>query len=274
MNRALGFIVIILVVVACSKSDDTSPLSGNKSKAVYNQAYAENFEPDNIPDILAQAHKAYILIDPFDNSTFMHIDALKSNGNQVGAYISIGTGETYRSDFSELEPYLVSAPWGEWPDEYFVNSTTTGIIELMKLRIDQIAEWGCDWVEFDNMDWIFDDELRSIYGFEATPAQGIAYYNTLCDYVHQKGMKCMAKNTVYQAANFDGVLYESYHDDKNWWDASGALDFLSAGKPVIINHYGETDCVQVYADYKNAYNDDLSFICEDAVLERYVHFNE
>lgn len=107
---------------------------------MYNQTYVENIEPDNIPDILAKAHNAYVLIDPFDDNTFVHIPALKANGSQIGAYISIGTGDTYRSDFEELEPYLVSSFWGEWPDEYFVNSTTTGIVDVMKLRIDQIAE--------------------------------------------------------------------------------------------------------------------------------------
>ena len=273
MHKVFGVCVLIIAVFSCSKTVDI-PVSGNKAIPIYNQAYAENIEPDKISDILANAHNAYVLIDPFDENIFVHILALKANGNQVGAYVSIGTGETYRSDFDQLEPYLVSSSWGEWPDEYFVNSTTTGIIDVMKLRIDQIAAWGCNWVEFDNMDWAFDDEMRTLYGFEVTEAQGIAYYNTLCDYVHQKGMKCMAKNTVYQAEHFDGVLYESFHDDKNWWDESGALSFLSAGKLVIINHYGESDCDQVYADYKGIYSDDLSFICEDVGLGRYVHYNE
>lgn len=273
MHKVIRYIAFSLAVISCSKADDTPPLSGNKTLPVYNQAYAENVEPDNIPFILTSAQNAYILIDPFDDSTFVHIPALKANGNQVAAYISIGTGETYRSDFPLIEPFLVSTAWGEWPDEFFVNSTTTGILEQMKLRIDQIAQWGCDWVEFDNMDWVFDDELRNQFGFEVTIDQGAAYYNALCDYVHQKGMRCMAKNTVHQAANFDGVLYESYHDDKNWWEESGAHGFLAAGKPVIVNHYGETECDQVYTDYKTIYSSDLSFICEDVALGKYEHYN-
>ncbi len=144
----------------------------------------------------------------------------------------------------------------------------------MKSRIDKIANWGFDWVEFDNMDWIYDADLRAIYGFQVTEAEGISYYQELCEYVHSKGMKCMAKNTVENAANFDGVLYESYHDDRNWWDQSGAQSFLDEGKLVIVNHYNETNCGQVYAKYKGIYNENLSFICEDANLQKYVHFNE
>lgn len=103
-------------------------------------------------------------------------------------------------------------------------------------QIDSMATWGCDWVEFDNMDWADDDDLRVQYGFQTTRTEGITYFQTLCDYVHEKGMKCMAKNTVNGATHFDGVLYESCDDKKNWWDVAGAQSFLDAGKLVIIYH--------------------------------------
>jgi cysteinyl-tRNA synthetase len=214
-----------------------------------------------------------VIIDPFEDDIASSIAALKANGNQIGAYISIGTGETYRDDYDEMKEYLVTTPWGEWPDEFFVSSTA-GVIDIMKARIDQVASWGFDWVEFDNMDWAQDDDLRLIYQFQVTYEESIAYYQELCDYAHEKGLKCMAKNTVEEADSFDGVLYESYNDDKNWWDASGAKGFLAANKLVIINHYNEGQCDQVYADYKVTYGSGLSFICEDTDLKMYVHYNQ
>ncbi|MBW2961615.1 endo alpha-1,4 polygalactosaminidase [Mesonia aestuariivivens] len=271
MNKLMFFLLTSIVLCSCDSAEHTQVIpTKNKAIAIYNQAYQENFEKDKIEDIIVEAHNAYVLIDPFQENVAASISALKANGNEIGAYISIGTGENYREDFSALQPYLVNTSWGEWPDEYFVNSTTSGIVDIMKLRIDKIANWGCDWVEFDNMDWFYDDDLRATYGFEVTEA----YYQELCNYVHQKGMKCMAKNTVENANNFDGVLYESYKNEKNWWDQSGAQNFLDHGKLVIINHYNETHCQQVYAEYKGIYNDNLSFICEDAALQKYVHFNE
>ncbi len=263
-----------IILLSCNKENNTGTSLENKAIPVYNQAYQENFEEDKISDIIINAHNAYVLLDPFQDNITEHIATIKSNNNEIGAYISIGTGETYRNDYVQMQSFLVSTPWGQWPDEYFVNSTTTGIINLMKSRIDKIAKWGCDWVEFDNMDWIYDDDLRLAYGFQVTEEEGIAYYQELCDYVHSKGMKCMAKNLVENASDFDGVLYESYNDDKNWWEQSGAQSFLDAGKIVIINHYNETNCGQVYSDYKGIYNENLSFICEDANLQKYVHFNE
>ena len=270
------FVILILITISCNSNDDGNEVlpENNNAKAVYNQAYQENYQEDQIDDILANATNAYVLVDPFQENISEAISEMKTKGNEVGAYISIGTGENWRDDYQEMQQYLVSTPWGQWPNEFFINSTTTGIIEIMKARIDKIAAWGCDWVEFDNMDWAYDDDLRSTYQFEVTEAEGIAYYQELCDYVHEKEMKCMAKNVVEGASNFDGVLYESYNDEKNWWDVSGAQNFLDAGKLVIINHYNETNCGQVYTDYKGIYNDNLSFICEDVNLQKYVHFNE
>lgn len=278
MIRGYFFLLITFLFISCNKNtkEEVEDIvsENNQLKPVYNQAYQENYASDKIQDIISNAKNAYVLIDPFDGNNADFIQKIKMNGNEVGAYISIGTGEKYRDDFEKLKPFLVAKPWELWNDEYFVNTTTTGIIDVMKKRIDKIASWGCDWLEFDNMDWIFDDVYRKTYGFKVTKEEGIKYYNTLCEYARSKGLKCMAKNTVEGAVNFSGVLYESFHDNKNWWDTSGALQFLNEGKLVIVNHYNETDCDKVYSDYKKLYNSNLSFICESAILKKYVHYNE
>ena len=281
-------IILVVFLISCdnnkenlnNSSDNNNeptgtekPEGSDKATAVYNQAYQENYQEDKIAFIIDSAKNAYVLLDPFQNNVPNAIPAIKANGNMVGGYISIGTGEKWRADFSELEPFLVSKMWGDWDGEYFVNVTTTGIVDVMKARIDSMAKWGCDWVEFDNMDWTFDDDYRIEYGFQVTIEEGVAYYQELCNYVHEKGMKCMAKNMEDGSSDFDGVLYESYNDDKNWWDVDGAQSFLDAGKLVIINHYNESDCDKVYTDYMNYYNRDLSFICEDSDLKKYVHYN-
>ena len=270
----------LILLASCSTDADSSadlidkPIGSSKAIAVYNAAYNENYDPDQLDYILLNANKAYVLLDPFEDKASEAVASLKANGNEVGAYISIGTGEDWRADFSALKPYLAKQQWGEWPGEYFVDNTTTGVLDVMKARIDQIAVWGFDWVEFDNMDWALYDEVREDYKLNVTKAEGIAYFQELCDYVHQKGMKCMSKNVVEAAGNFDGVTYESYSDEKNWWDESGTQAFLAAGKLMIIVHYNESQCNQVYSDYKNIYNTDVCFICEDALLRKYVHYNE
>lgn len=283
--KKLWIVLMLSALVSCGQDQDKSgedevsesidaPIGSVNAIPVYNHAYNENYDSDQIDDILLNANNAYVLIDPFQDGVSDTVWDIKAKGNQVGAYISVGTGENWRDDFIELEPYLVTQQWDEWPGEFFINETTTGVVDVMKARIDKIADWGFDWVEFDNMDWALYQDVRETYGLQVTKEQGVAYFQELCDYVQQSGMKCMAKNFVEDANDFDGVTYESYSIEKNWWDESGAQSFLNAGKVVIIVHYNETDCNGVYSDYIEIYNDDLSFICEDANLEKYVHYNE
>lgn len=244
---------------------------------VWNQAYQENGEPDAVEEIVAKARNAYVLIDPFQpehgNTLSDAIASMHANGNEVSAYISIGTGEDWRDDFAALKPHLVEREWDDWGGEYFISMPNEEVLSIMKSRIDRIAAWGFDWVEFDNMDWVHDDEYRKEYGFKAGIEDGAAYYRELCDYVHTKGMKCMAKNTVDGAERFDGATYESYEHDRNWWDQAGAERFLAADKPVIVVHYGATDCDATYAEYQELYGPKLSFICEDRAQDGYRHFN-
>ncbi|MDQ7085854.1 MAG: endo alpha-1,4 polygalactosaminidase [Sulfurovum sp.] len=248
--------------------------TSNEILPVYNQAYQENFKADTITEILTSAKNAYVLIDPFSSNIVSNIVNIKAKGNQIGGYISVGTGEDWRDDFDALEPYLTEIEWSEWQGEFYVSQTTTGILSVMNARIDKMASWGIDWVEYDNMDWL-DTQSKLTFGLEATEVEARTYINALCSYTQQKGMKCMAKNTVEGFEHFDGVLYESYHNEKNWWDTKGTQNFINSGKLVIINHYNEIDCDGVYAEYKSFYKSkNISFICEDRATQKYRHYNQ
>ena len=244
---------------------------------VWNQAYQENYEPDTIAEVLEGARNAYVLVDPFQpehgDTMGAVIEQLHARGNEVSAYISIGTGEDWRDDFDQLKPYLVTRQWDDWGGEYFIDRPNEQVVAIMKARINKIAAWGFDWVEFDNMDWTFDDQYRAEYGFRATSEEGVVFYRTLCEHVHALGMKCMAKSTVEGADMFDGATYESYADGLNWWDEAGAKRFLATNRPVIVVHYDDTDCAGTYRWYQDIYGSKLSFICEDAGIKKYRHFN-
>ncbi len=273
MNRYL-LVVTLLLYIGCGGEANRSEELFSSPLPIYNQAYQENFESDTIDKILKQAHDAYVLVDPFEKGVVPYIATIQANNNQVGGYISVGTGEDWREDFSELAPYLSSEVWDAWKGEYYVSQTTTGIEEVMRRRIDKMSNWGIDWVEFDNMDW-WDEETKKRYNLELTQHQATAYINNLCAYVHQKGMKCMAKNSVEGFALFDGVLYESYPNRKNWWDFEGMQQFLAQKKLVIINHYNEANCDDVYEEYRDDYKSEaISFICEDTQQQAYRHYNQ
>jgi cysteinyl-tRNA synthetase len=240
---------------------------------VWNEAYQENYAADTVAEILAGARNCYVLIDPFANSAARTaIGQMQQSGNAVGCYISVGTCEDWRDDFAAMKPYCVSKQWGDWPGEYFVDRTDPALVALMEARIDKMAAWGCDLVEFDNMDWTFDSAYRSQYGITATAVQGEAYNAALCTYTHGKGMGCMAKSSAQGAADFDGLTVESSPTDMDWWTRSDMQGMLSSGKIGIVVHYDESDCAAILSHYQSEYGSKLSFICEDRVLKKYRHF--
>jgi hypothetical protein len=240
---------------------------------VWNQAYQENYAADTVPEILTSARECYVLLDPFDSTEARAaITKLKENKNIIGCYISVGTCEDWRDDFTAIQPYCVTKAWGEWDGEYFVNRTDTGLIDQIKKRVDKMASWGCQFVEFDNMDWTFDSEYRSQYGIAATAAQGETYNQTLCAYVHQLGMGCMAKSSAQGAGDFDGLTVESSRQEMDWWQPVHMKSMLEAGKIGIVVHYDESDCDGVRKSYQDKYGAKLSFVCEDRASKKYRHF--
>ena len=167
------YLPVLMAIVACgttgcdNNTTVVTPPPIATVKSVYNQAYQENYAEDSIADIITNAQNAYVLVDPFLDGVVEHIATIQSHGNEVGGYISAGTGENWRDDFSALQPYLTSIEWPEWPGEFYVSHTTTGIVPLMEARIDKMAAWGLDWVEYDNMDWL-DADSKAIFNLDAT----------------------------------------------------------------------------------------------------------
>jgi len=239
---------------------------------VYNQAYQETYEKDVFSRILPEAVDAYVLVDPDEISDEILMQ-LQVNGNQVAAYMNIGTAESWRSDFKDLKPFTSQNEWALWKDEYFYKSINNRLINLMKLRIDALAERGFDWVEFDNMDFAFDALNRVRYGIYVEDEGAIQYYQTLCTYAQEKGLKVMAKNTTRGAETFDGVTYESYEYDIDWWIAEELQTFLANGKLGIIVHYDAENPAMIFQTYREQYGHNLSFISESKSLRQYVHFN-
>lgn len=256
-----------------SKPIEKEPIdNGPKIVTAYNHAYQENYNVDSLSKIESNAKNAYILLDPDNNQAIDMIPKFKENNNVVSAYISIGTGETWRDDFNELKPFLVGKSWDQWSDEYFINEVKTGVIEVMKKRLDKLKGSGFQWVEFDNMDWAFDNQMRKEYGFKVTAEDAKAYYGELAKYANSIGLKVMAKNTTIGAELFHGVTYESYSNDQNWWPESELKNFLNLGKIGLIIHYNESNPLAIYEKYQNIYGTNLLFMAESKSTKEYINY--
>ena len=104
----------------------------------------------------------------------------------------------------------------------------------MKNRIDNAAAWGGDFIEFDNMDWAFDETNRRKYGFHVTEEESLEYVNQLKDYASSLGLSCMAKNMTQGVESFAGVTYESGPGNREWWELADLKSFLAEGKLCVV----------------------------------------
>ncbi|MCP4607110.1 MAG: endo alpha-1,4 polygalactosaminidase [Planctomycetes bacterium] len=252
-------------------TDGEVPESPSDPVCVWNHAYQENYENDSIVDILAGAENCYVLVDLYvEPEARDAIAEMQAAGNTIGCYISVGTCEDWRDDFDDIREFCTAREWDEWEGEFFVKDVE-GILPFMKARINQLADWGCDMVEFDNMDWAGDQEQNAEFGVDITPDQAIAYYQTLCKAVHDAGMDCMAKNTREGAKGFNGGTFESYPDELDWWEHDHLQSFIDEGLHGIIFHYDERDCDAVTLWYRQRYGSGLSVLCEDPSMKGYRH---
>ncbi len=254
-----------------NKKSTTSVDASAEPKYFYNQAYIENFQVDSLSDIL-NAKDSYVLLDPFDDENIRkNIAKIKRKNNLVGCYISVGTIENWRNDFNLLKNNIAKKEWDNWEGEYFVAKIDDNLLDVMKSRIDKMKNWGCDFVELDNMDWVQEDNIKK-YNLKISEAEAKKYISELINYIHFKNMKAMAKNTTLGIANFDGLTTESYTNEKNWWNKAEMKNILKNGGIVAIVHYNEGDCENVKKFYNNIYGNNILFICEDKKIKRYRHF--
>ncbi len=279
-TRRLGPHHLVFCLLACGGQEGPTvavdpsvavPESPASPVCVWNHAYAETADADTIDEITTGAVDCYVLLDPFEEAAAHEaITALRDAGNTVGCYISVGTCEDWRDDFDAMRAHCTTREWSEWEGEFFVSSTD-GITPFMQARIDQMAGWGCDFVEFDNMDWAEDTDQAARFDLDVTPDQADTYARALCDAVHAAGMRCMAKNYRPGADTFDGGTFESFPDDLDWWEHDHLQSFIDAGQLAIVFHYDERDCDDVALWYRQRYGRGVSFLCEDRGLGAYAH---
>ena len=252
-----------LILISSLSARNTSLDTSFQVTSVWNHAYQENWNTDSLEDILAGARDAYVLLDAFDDTEARAaIPAIKAKSNIIGVYISVGTGEDWRDDFNRLEPYLVERHWGDWPGEYFIDRIGDEVLAVMKTRIDKAAGWGADFIEFDNMDWAFDDDARRKYGFHVTVEESLAYVNQLKDYASSLGISCMSKNMTQGVESFAGVTYESGPGNREWWEPADLKSFLADGKLCVVFHYRERNPEATLTWYRERYGENLLVLVE------------
>jgi hypothetical protein len=79
------------------------------------------------------------------------IDSLHAKGIKVICYFSAGTGEDWRSDYSQFQPSDLGAGLPDWQGEKYLNLRSDNVLKIMEARIKTAAGIGCDGIDPDNM---------------------------------------------------------------------------------------------------------------------------
>jgi len=90
-------------------------------------------------------------IDMFGN-TPTTITKLHNLGKKVICYFSAGSYEPYRPDANQFQPSDLGNGMVGWPDEKWIDISSTSVRSIMAARIQMAASKGCDAVDPDNMD--------------------------------------------------------------------------------------------------------------------------
>lgn len=182
----------------------------------------------------------YLEIDGFD-STPEQVAQIKARGTQAICYISAGTAEDFRPDFSKFKkmPNTVGKGFPGFEGDYFLNiNHWREFFPLMERRIDMCKEKSFDYVDFDVID-SYDVDARET-GFEGSEQNQIEYIVALTNKARQVGLKTIQKNAGELAPklepHFDGILFE---ECVRLDFCADAAPYIAAEKPAFNIEYPE-----------------------------------
>ncbi len=177
-------------------------------------------------------------IDGFDNPATT-VAALKAQGAYTVCYISVGTAENWRPDYSSFPAGILGKSNG-WPGEVWINTSPSGpyyaqLQAIMVARFQMCKAKGFNALEPDNM-----DGSENSTGFNITIAQGDAYAEWIAQEAHSLGLAVLQKNFDDQSSvlqpYFDGIIDEQpfQYDSTSYLSA-----YTSVGKPVYDVEYAD-----------------------------------
>jgi hypothetical protein len=249
------------------------PTNGYNQNCYYNAAYEDKDKMDKIEDIEKNVKGCYILVEP-DELNITRVKQLQAKNNKLGCYMSVGTVEDNRPDFSKFKKGTdyVEQHMTDWTDEYVIKGDSSGnptsnTVNLMKQRIDKLADLNCDYIELDNMDADQEDYTKK-YKTNLTSSGMKKYTSGLCNYIHnhpKRKMKCVFKNeNSSDYTQFDALQLELDANENPSWDDKFIKHFIDNKKPVWVSQYGKKssdECKKSFEEINKKYGNGFGMAC-------------
>lgn len=172
-------------------------------------------------------------IDMFDNNATT-ITALHNQGRKVICYFSAGSYENWRPDAGSFNNKTdLGKPVDGWAGEWWLNTNSTNVREIMLSRLDLAAVKGCDGVDPDNVDGYDNDN-----GLGLTQADAINYVNFLADAAHARNLSIGLKNAGEIIPQVLGKMQYALNEQcVQYGECDTWQPFVEAGKPVFHIEY-------------------------------------
>jgi len=172
-------------------------------------------------------------IDLFDTSAAV-ISALRSKGKHVICYFSAGSYENWRPDTAAFPASVLGRNLDGWAGEKWLDVRQSDIlIPIMRARMEQAAQKGCDAVDPDNVDGYSNNT-----GFALSYNDQLAYNIALAEAAHSLGLAVSLKNDLDQikdlVSHFDFAVNEECFQ---YGECNMLKPFTDAGKAVFGIEY-------------------------------------
>ena len=172
-------------------------------------------------------------LDLFDTSASV-ISALRSQGKHVICYFSAGSYEDWRPDSAAFPASVLGRNLDGWAGERWLDVRKLDILlPIMKVRMEQAAQKGCDAVDPDNVDGYSNNS-----GFALSYNDQLAYNIALAETAHSLGLAISLKNDVDQikdlVSHFDFAVNEECFQ---YGECNMLKPFVDAGKAVFGIEY-------------------------------------
>jgi hypothetical protein len=171
-------------------------------------------------------------LDLFDNSASTIVDLHKNNIKAI-CYFSAGSFEDWRPDANNFTASDYGNPLDGWPGEYWLNTSSTNVRNIMLVRLDLAAVKGCDGVDPDNTDGYDNDN-----GLGLTENTAVNYVRFLAKAAHDRGLSVGLKNSGDIIPRVIDLMQWAVNEECVFYDECNVTrPFINAGKPVFGIEY-------------------------------------
>jgi len=161
------------------------------------------------------------------------IKLLHHQGKKVICYLSAGTAESWRSDYSAFQSSDMGKSVVDWDGERWLDIRSQNVKNIMLSRLENAREKGCDGVETDNVDGYANDT-----GFYLSNEDQLSYNRFLAQEAHKRGLCIGLKNDLSQIEalvdDFDFAVNEQCFSQN---ECNLLTPFIKDGKPVFNVEY-------------------------------------